>query len=259
MPSQPFEPCELSAPSDTSPQPWHGSRRQALTQAVAVGALLVLAQQRAWALSLADLSRVSQGDAASGVQLALTKGAEVAVDLLGRTDGFLGHPKVRIGLPGQLEDAAKLLRRFGQSARIDELVTGLNRAAEAAVPMGKDLLIGAVEKMTVTDAKNILTGGDTAVTQFFAEKTRVALGERFLPVVDQATQKVGLTQQYNAFAGKAASFGLIKAEEANLGQYVTGKTLDGLYFVIGEQEQKIRRDPVGTGSALLQKVFGAGR
>lgn len=253
MPSQPFE------LSDTSLQPWHGSRRQVLTQAVTMGALLVLAQQRAWGLSLADLSRVSQGDAASGVQLALTKGAEVAVDLLGRTDGFLGHPKVRIGLPGQLEDAAKLLRRFGQSARIDELVTGLNRAAEAAVPMGKDLLIGAVEKMTVTDAKNILTGGDTAVTQFFAEKTRTALGERFLPVVDQATQKVGLTQQYNAFAGKAASFGLIKAEEANLSQYVTGKTLDGLYFVIGEQEQKIRRDPVGTGSALLQKVFGAGR
>lgn len=250
--------ASASAPS-TEPRAQKLSRRQMLAHGASVGALVVLAQQRAWALSLADLSRVSQGDAASGVQLALSKGAQVAVELLGRTDGFLGNPKVRIALPGQLEDAAKLLRRFGQGARIDELETSLNRAAETAVPMGKDLLMGAVEKMTVTDAKNILTGGDTAVTQFFSEKTRTALGERFLPVVDQATQKVGLTQQYNAFAGKAASFGLIKTEDANLAQYVTGKTLDGLYFIIGEQEQKIRRDPVGTGSALLQKVFGAGR
>ena len=123
--------------------------------------------------------------------------------------------------------------------------------------MGKDLLVGAVQSMSVQDAKNILTGGDTAVTQFFASKTRAPLGERFLPVVTQATDKVGLAQQYNAFAGKAAGFGLLKPEDANLQQYVTGKTLDGLYFMIGEEERKIRKDPVGTGSALLQKVFGA--
>jgi len=206
------------------------------------------------ALSLAQLSNA---DAASGVKAALARGAEVAVDLLGRTDGFLGNPQVRIGLPGQLEDAAKLMRRFGQGQRIDELVTTINRAAETAVPMGKDLLVGAVQSMSVQDAKNILTGGDTAVTQFFASKTRAPLGERFLPVVTQATDKVGLAQQYNAFAGKAAGFGLLKPEDANLQQYVTGKTLDGLYFMIGEEERKIRKDPVGTGSALLQKVFGA--
>ena len=114
-----------------------------------------------------------------------------------------------------------------------------------------------MQNMTVTDAKNILTGGDTSVTAFFAEKTRAPLGERFLPVVTQATEKVGLTQQYNSFAGKAAGFGLIRKEDANLSQYVTGKTLDGLYFMIGEEEKKIRQDPVGTGSALLKKVFGS--
>ncbi|QNP58711.1 DUF4197 domain-containing protein [Paenacidovorax monticola] len=234
------------------------SRRAFIHQggAAALGMLLLAAQRQAWALSLADLSNA---DASSGVKAALAKGAEAAIGLLGRTDGFLGNPRVRIGLPGQLEDAAKLMRRFGQGQRIDELVTTLNRAAEAAVPMGKDLLVGAVQNMTVTDAKNILTGGDTAVTRFFADKTRTPLGERFLPVVTQATEKVGLTQQYNAFAGKAAGFGLLKKEDANLAQYVTGKTLDGLYFMIGEEERKIRQDPVGTGSALLQKVFGAAR
>lgn len=235
--------------------------RRALLSWTAAGiyAALWAAPHQAMALSLSDLSRISSTDATNGMQLALTKGAEVAIDLLGRTDGFLGNPQVRIGLPGQLEDAAKLLRRLGQSARIDELLTTINRAAEAAVPMGKDVLMDAVHKMSISDAKNILAGGDTAVTQFFAQKTRVALAERFLPVVDQATHKVGLTQQYNAFAGKAASLGLLKAEDANLAQYVTGKTLDGLYFMIGEQEQKIRRDPIGTGSDLLKKVFGAGQ
>ena len=230
------------------------SRRAFIHRASALGLLLLAAHQRALAVTL---SQLSNADAASGVKAALARGAEVAVDLLGRTDGFLGNPQVRIGLPGQLEDAAKLMRRFGQGQRIDELVTTINRAAETAVPMGKDLLVGAVQSMSVQDAKNILTGGDTAVTQFFASKTRAPLGERFLPVVTQATDTVGLAQQYNAFAGKAAGFGLLKPEDANLQQYVTGKTLDGLYFMIGEEERKIRKDPVGTGSALLQKVFGA--
>ena len=166
---------------------------------------------------------------------------------------------MRIPLPGHLDDAAQLLRKFGQGKRIDELVTTINRAAEAAVPMGKDLLVSAVQNMSVTDAKKILTGGDTSVTQFFAEKTRAPLGERFLPIVTQSIEKVGLAQQYNAFASKAASFGLVKKEDANLSQYVTGKTLDGLFTMIGEEEKKIRQDPVGTGSAILQKVFGATR
>ena len=200
---------------------------------------------------------MTNADASSGLKAALGQGAQAAVALLGRPDGFLGNPKVRIGLPGSLDDAAKLLKTFGQGQRIDELLTAINRAAETAVPMGQDLLVGAVQSMTVTDAKNILTGGDTSVTQFFADKTRAPLGQRFLPVVNQATEKVNLTQSYNAFAGKAASFGLLRKEDADLGQYVTGKTLDGLYLVIGEEEKKIRQNPMGSASAIVQKVFGA--
>ena len=217
--------------------------------------LLVLATYRqAYALSLGDLSPAEAG---SGLKTALEKGVVAAVALLGTPDGFLGNPKVRIGLPGVLEDASKLLKNFGQGRRIDELITAINRAAESAVPMGKDLLVGAVRSMNVNDAKNILTGGDTSVTNFFADKTRTPLGIKFLPVVNQATEKVGLAGKYNEFAGKAASFGLVKKEDANLGQYVTGRTLDGLYLMIGEEEKRIRRDPVGSGSAILQKVFGA--
>lgn len=220
----------------------------------ALGGLLLLAvHQRALALSLGDLTNA---DASSGLKAALTQGAQAAVSLLGRTDGFLGNPQVRIGLPGYLDDAAKVMKSLGQGRRIDELIVSINRAAEAAVPMGQDLLVGAVKAMTVTDAKNILTGGDNSVTAFFADKTRTPLGQRFLPVVNEATEKVGLTQKYNAFAGKAASFGLLKAEDANLAQYVTGKTLDGLYTMIGEEERRIRQNPADAGSATARKVFG---
>jgi hypothetical protein len=205
----------------------------------------------AHALSLSD------ADAASGLRAALERGAGSAVSLLGRTDGFLGNPQVRIPLPEWLEKSAGLLRAAGQGHRVDELETAMNRAAEAAVPEAKTLLVNAVRKMSVSDAKGILTGGDTSVTQFFADKTREPLGVRFLPIVTRATEKVSLASKYNRVAGKAALFGLVKAEHANIEQYVTGKALDGLYLMIGEEEKKIRQDPVGTGSAILRRVFGA--
>lgn len=223
----------------------------------AIGALVLATYGHAHALSLGDLAGISNKDASAGLKTALEKGALAAVALLGKTDGFFGNDKVRIPLPGYLNDVAGLLKNLGQGKRVDELTLSLNRAAEAAVPMGKTLLVNAVRNMSVLDAKNILAGGDTSVTAFFADKTRAPLSITFLPVVTKATEKVGLLNKYNEFAGKAAGFGLVKKEDANIQQYVTGKALDGLYLVIGEEEKKIRQDPVGTGSAILKKVFGA--
>lgn len=218
-------------------------------------ALLVLAATRqAQALALSDLTNK---DASAGIKAALQKGAEVAVSLLGQPDGFLANPKVKIPLPGYMETAASVLRMTGQGKKLDELVTTMNRAAEAAVPMGKDLLVGAVKSMSVEDAKKILSGGDNAITTFFADKTRAPLSDKFLPVVSQATQKVQLAQAYDRVAGKLAAAGVVKGDETNIERYVTGKTLDGLYTIIGEEERKIRQDPVGTGSAILKKVFSA--
>jgi hypothetical protein len=199
---------------------------------------------------------LSETDAVAGLRAALERGVVAAVGLLGRTDGFLGNPQVRIPLPPALEEAAKLLKMTGQSRRIDELVTAMNRAAEAAVPEAKALLVNAVKAMSVEDAVRVLRGGDTAVTEFFAGKTREPLGLKFLPIVERATDKVKLADKYNAIAGKGVGLGLVKREDANVQQYVTRKALDGLYFMIGEEERKIRSDPVGTGSAILKKVFG---
>lgn len=205
----------------------------------------------------AHAAEVSQVDAASGIRAALERGAAIAVDLLGKPDGFLGNPKVRIPLPGALDDAAGVLKAMGQQDKVDELVTAMNRAAEAAVPKAKTLLVKAVKSMSVSDAMRIVRGGETSVTDFFADKTRKPLGREFLPIVTKATEQVSLASKYNAVAGKAAGFGLVKKEDANVQQYVTRKALDGLYWMIGEEEKKIRQDPVGTGSAILGKVFGA--
>ena len=224
-------------------------RREFMT-AAGWGGSLALVSPSTWALAL------SEGDAASGMRAALERGAVAAVGLLGRDGGFLNDPKVRIPLPGFLNDAAKLLKATGQGAKVDELVTAMNRAAEAAVPQAKTLLVNAAKSISVQDAVRIVRGNETSVTTYFSDKTREPLGVKFLPIVTQATQKVSLADKYNAVAGKAAGLGLLKSKDANLQSYVTGKALDGLYFMIGEEEKKIRRDPVGTGSAILRKVFG---
>lgn len=208
-----------------------------------------------WSLG-ARAANLTEADAAIGIRAALERGALSAVALLGKSDGFLANPKVRIPLPGYLEDAGKLLRKLGQGKRVDELVTSMNRAAEQAVPEAKSLLVQAAKGISVDDALRIVRGGDTSVTDYFAVKTRTPLGERFLPIVTRATERLALAEKYNEVADRASRFGLVKPEDANLQQHVTAKALDGLYLMIGEEERKIRRDPVATGSAILRKVFG---
>lgn len=216
-----------------------------------LGTLGIVVASPAMALTL------SETDAAGGVRAALERGALAAVAALGRGGGFLDHPHVRIPLPGSLEKVARLLRSTGQSRRVEELVTAMNRAAEQAVPAGRQVLVDAVRRLSVEDALQLVSSkGDDAVTRFFEGKTREPLAERFLPIVTQATEKQRLAEKYNAVAAKAAGLGLVKDEDASIQRYVTRKALDGLYWVISEEERKIRQDPIGTGSALLKRVFG---
>jgi len=207
--------------------------------------------------ALGQLDRLTQRDALAGLKAALERGAQTAVATLGRADGFLGNPQVKIPIPQSLERTERLARRLGFGNEVDELVVAMNRAAEAAVPEARKLLVDSVKKMTAKDAKAILTGGDTAATEYFRRTTDKTLHARFLPIVMRATEKVGVAQRYKEFAQPAAALGLVKAEHADLDEYVTRKALDGLYFMLGEEEKKIRKDPIGTGSAILRKVFGA--
>jgi Protein of unknown function (DUF4197) len=209
------------------------------------------------AASAADLSGFTKTDATTALRTALTQGATKAVASLGQTDGFFKNPEVKIPLPPALSKAAKTMRRFGLGDQADQLELTMNRAAEAAVPEAKTLVVGAVKSMSVEDAKGILTGGDDAATQYFRRKTQDAIAAKFKPIVAAQTQKVGVTRNYNALAGKAVEFGLLDSKEANLDDYVTQQALDGLYKMIAQEELAIRKDPLGQSSKLLQKVFGA--
>jgi hypothetical protein len=213
---------------------------------------LTLVASLAFALSLADLSNK---DATSGVKAALEKGATVAVAKLGTENGFLNNDKVKIQLPSVLDKAMPLIRMTGQGKKVDELQVSMNHAAESAVALAKPMLLDAVRNMSVTDAKNILTGGDTSVTDFFRAKTAVPLDKQFLPIVKNITDKNGLSARYNGIMSKVGKS--VPEDQTTVEGYVTKRALDGLYVIIGDEEKAIRADPVGTGSAILGKVFGA--
>ncbi len=223
-------------------------------RSLAISLLLALSSVGAHALSLNNLSNA---DAVAGLKEALKQGATNAVGKLGKTDGYLGDIRVRIPLPEPLAKVDGALHRFGLGKYGDDLVVTMNRAAEAAVPEAKALIWNAVKEMSIQDAKNILTGGNTAATEYFRGKTTQPLTEKFLPIVHQATDRVQLAQKYDEFAGKAVRFGLLDQKQANLENYVTQKALDGLFFMMAEEEKAIRADPIRQGSKILSKVFGA--
>lgn len=206
------------------------------------------------ALSLSDLSNT---EASGGLKEALTQGVGKAVDMLGKSDGFLGNKEVKIPLPDSLKKIEKGMKMFGMGKQSDELITKMNRAAEAAVPEAKALLVNSIKGMSVSDAKGILTGPKDAATQYFKKTTSKDMAAKFLPIVEKATANVQLADTYNKYAEMGAKYGLVKKGDENINQYVTQKALDGLYLMIAKEEAAIRKDPVGQTSSLLKKVFGA--
>lgn len=210
-----------------------------------------------WLLATSAPAQLSESDAARGIRAALERGSEVAVSNLGRTDGFLGNPKVRIGLPAFLNSTFKMHRGLGgDSSKVDELVTAMNRAAEAAMPEARTLLLNAIRTMSIDDAKRILKRGDDSVTRYFADKTRGSLNERLLPVVTRHSERLALADKYNAMIGRAAVSGSLNKDDDGIPQYITAKALDGLYLTIAEEEKKIRSNPDATGNLILRQVFG---
>nr|WP_024308962.1 DUF4197 domain-containing protein [Pseudomonas sp. P818] len=214
----------------------------------------LLLSANVFALSLSDLS---QQDASGGLKDALIQGAQVAVKQLGTPGGFSNNPDVRIELPGKLGKAAKTMKMMGMGAQVDQLEASMNKAAEAAVPQAQALLVDAVKKMTVADAKAILSGPQDSATQYLNKSSREQIRAKFLPIVKQATDQVGLAQQYNAFAGQAASFGVVDAKSSTVESYVTEQALDGLFEMIAKQEANIRQNPAAAATSLAKKVFGA--
>ncbi|MDD4963734.1 MAG: DUF4197 domain-containing protein [Gallionella sp.] len=205
----------------------------------------------------AGLGGLSEQDQVGGLKQALTQGVETAVTSLAKENGFLGNAAVKIPLPASLQRVEGTMRRFGMGKYADDLTTSMNRAAEAAVPEAKNLLVSAVKNMSVSDAKNILLGSNDAATQYFRKNSEAALSGKFQPIVVNAMQNVSLMQKYDKFAAKGAKYGLVDAKDANLESYVTQKALDGLFVMMAEQEKAIRANPLQAVGSLAKKIFSA--
>lgn len=202
------------------------------------------------------LDALTEKEAGGGLKAALEAGSVAAVGKLGVEGGFMNNDAVRIKLPRVLEKARPILEMTGRGEQLDELETAMNRAAEQAVPLAKPLLVNAVKSMTLSDAKAILTGGDTSVTDFFKEKTAAPLAVKFKPIVKGVTDRSKLSGQFNNAMAQATKFGLATEEQATVESYVTQRALDGLFLMIGEEEKKIRENPISYGSKAISKVFG---
>jgi Protein of unknown function (DUF4197) len=221
---------------------------------VVVGTLLLLAAVAAGAGGLQDFT---QGEMANGLKDSLRQGVSAAIDKLGVKDGFLANPRVKIPLPDALKKSEKLMRTFGMGKQADELVTSMNRAAEKAVPQARDLMVDAVQKMSLEDAQKILKGGNDSATQYFRTSTQDELHKRFLPIVKEVTDQVGLAKKYDALAGSAKKFKLIGDDQSSVEEYVTHKSLDGLFLMMADEEKKIRANPVKATTDLAKRLFDA--
>ena len=204
-----------------------------------------------------SVDALTDSEVSGGLKTALNQGVEKAIDSLGLVNGFFGNKEVKIPLPESLQKVEKGMKLIGMGKQSDELVLKMNRAAEAAVPEAKALLINSIKQMSLADAKAILTGPEDAATQYFKKTTSTQMGEKFLPIVTKATEKVQLAQTYNKYAEMGSQFGVVDKEDANIERYVTNKALDGLYLMIAKEEAAIRKDPLGQASSILKKVFGA--
>src|SRR4051812_23759743 len=231
---------------------WASSRWVSL-----LGVSLLFAAQGFAASSL--LNSLTSADASGGLRAALSQGIDTAVSQLGATNGFLNDPKVAIPLPPALQKADRALRMVGMGKDADTLKTAMNHAAESAVANAKPVFKQALTKMTLADAKAILSGGEDSGMQYFRKATSDQLMSQFKPIIAKETAKLNIASLYDRYAGKAAGLGILPAQDANLNDYVTNKALDGLFSRIADEERAIRKDPMGQTSSLIKKVFSAAR
>ena len=194
-----------------------------------------------------------------GLKEALKVGTSNTVDFTGRVDGFLKNQAIKILMPDKLRNLESGLRAVGFGGQVDELVVGMNRAAERAAPSARDIFFDAIGQMTIDDARKILGGADTAATQYFRDKTSGKLTTAFTPVVERAMSEVGVSRQYNDLLDRARAIPFFRADDYDLNHYVVGRSLDGLFHVLGDEEKKIRRDPAARTTDLLREVFGSAR
>ncbi|HSB06744.1 MAG TPA: DUF4197 domain-containing protein [Thermodesulfobacteriota bacterium] len=206
--------------------------------------------------SMGQPGGLSDAKIGSGLKEALKVGTENTVNLTGKNDGYFLNQAIKILMPGKLQSFEKGLRMVGYGPQVDEFVLSMNRAAEQAAPYAKQIFWDAIGEMTFEDARKILSGNETAATQYFRGKTTGKLTTAFQPVVERSMNEVGVTRQYNELVGRYQSIPFVKSETFDINRYVVTKALDGLFHVLGEEERKIRTNPAARVTDLLKEVFG---
>jgi hypothetical protein len=207
-------------------------------------------------LGLSNQGALSDSKVASGLKEALQIGAENAVKLTGKTDGYFGNQAIKILLPKNLQPLEKGLGAMGYQSKIDAFVLSMNRAAEAAAPSAKKIFGDAILAMSFDDARKILSGNDTAATDYFKSKTSVQLAAAFRPYVEKTMNENNITQQYESLTGELRSIPFVKNEDLDINKYVVNKALDGLFYMLAGEERKIRMNPAARTTDLLKEVFG---
>jgi len=203
-----------------------------------------------------QLGGLSESRIIAGLKEALTLGAGNAVKLTGAVDGFFKNAAIKILIPKQLNTLARGLRAVGQGAMVDEFELSMNRAAEKAAPQARRIFVNAIKQMTFTDARRILTGGDTAATEFFREKTSDEISAAMRPIIETAMNDVGATRRYKEMVGRFESIPFARPQSLDIDDYVVDKTLDGIFYMVGEEEKKIRKNPAARVTSILREVFG---
>lgn len=207
-------------------------------------------------MGLGNTSAGSSSKVASGLKEALQIGADNSVKLIGRKDGYFGNQAIKILMPANLRPFEKVLRAVGFGPKIDDFVLSMNRSAEAAAPSARKIFRDAILAMTFDDARRILSGGDTAATDYFKSKTTDQLAHAFQPFVEKTMNENGVTQQYKTLTDRYQSVPFARNQNLDINKYVVTKALDGLFYELGDQERQIRRNPAARTTALLKEVFG---
>jgi hypothetical protein len=206
--------------------------------------------------SIAPQAGPDDSQVVGGLKEALTVGTGNAVSIVSLKDGYFSNQAIKIPMPEKIQKVADVLGKVGYQKQVDEFILSMNRAAEQAAPQAKSIFVSSIKEMTIEDAKKILNGGDTAATEFFKGKTSAKLSEAFKPIISSKMDEVGATRSYKEMMGKYTSLPFMKAESLDLDQYVTNKSLDGLFFMVGQEEKKIRTNPAARVTDLLKTVFG---
>ena len=202
-------------------------------------------------------SALTSDEVAKGLKEALTSGVSKGADIASALDGFYKNSFIKIPFPPEVREVETKLRQIGLGSEVDKFVLSLNRAAEDAAKQSKPIFVSAITSLTIQDVWGILKGENNAATEYLKRSTSTQLTSTFQPVIRESLNKVNATKYYSDLVNTYNRLPMVKKVNPNLDQYATQKAIDGLFYLVAQEEINIRENPVARTTDILKKVFGA--